>query len=506
MTNTTTPSTGPRSLTDKTARGFVFMFTQTVGLQFVNLAGFVILGWLLIEEDFGLFALTTTIRGVAALIQQVGFRAILIQRQKEFERWGNPAFWMALALGLASSMIMFLGAPLGRLVYDEPRLPGLIMILALAMPFISVSAVAEAKLEAEMRFKLLASIQFIWTAGIMVFTVILAALDFGAYSFVIPIPFMQACRLAAAWWFARPRICFSLQFHEWRYLVGDMAMLTTSNAANFVTSQCDYVILGIFHTDAVVGIYFFGYSISQRAFTVLTNSLQRVLLPALSKLHHDPTRQAAAFYRAAGLLATIGIPICLLQVAMAGPLFDAFLPQRWASAVPVLQILSLGTMFRLVGYPALALINAQNRFPVNAALSLTLSALFITVVWFGAANGSALLVATTVSAFLILSSLVQLHVALRPEGYGLRHLTRLFVVPLSAGIGSVGGSWLLSNAIPANAAQSWLQLICIPLVGVPLYLLSIRRLQPTIWSDLMLRLSNLRSTDRSRIDSESLSQ
>ena len=67
--------------------------------------------------------------------------------------------------------------------------------------------------------------------------------------------------------------------------------------------------------------------------------------------------------------------------------FDVVLPERWRDAVPVLQILALGSIFRLVGMPALALIRAQGRFGVLAVLTVILGVLFLIGVAIGATLG-----------------------------------------------------------------------------------------------------------------------
>ena len=98
--------------------------------------------------------------------------------------------------------------------------------------------------------------------------------------------------------------------------------------------------------------------------------------------------------------------------------FDVVLPERWRDAVPVLQILALGSIFRLVGMPALALIRAQGRFGVLAVLTVILGVLFLIGVAIGATLGGAVSVAIAVSIFMLVSGPVQMFVAVRPGGAG----------------------------------------------------------------------------------------
>ena len=56
--------------------------------------------------------------------------------------------------------------------------------------------------------------------------------------------------------------------------------------------------------------------------------------------------------RSARQLALVGVPLCLMQVAMADPGIRALFAPKWYPAIPVLQILSLGAALRVLGMPA----------------------------------------------------------------------------------------------------------------------------------------------------------
>jgi PST family polysaccharide transporter len=467
------------------------MLAQTLGGQLVNLIGFIVLGWLLFEEDFGLYALTVTIGAAAGLIQRTGLVTILVRRYRKFDRWANAALWMSLVLGLVSAALMVVAAPIGERLYGEEGLAGLILVLALSVPLNAVCAVPEARLQAQLRFRLLATLRFAWLAGTMALTILFALLEFGAYSFVLPRPIMQAGRLAVLWWITRPRIRWSLHLRRWRYMLTDVVMLTTFNVSVFVQNQCDYVLLGLFHTDRIVGVYYFAFGLSQRAVSMLTINLRDVLFPALSSIQDDPARQLAAFLRASRLLALMGAPACLLQAALAEPGISAFLPTRWEGAVPVLQVLSLGAVFRLLGLPAFALIRAQGRFRTLVVLSIAVGVLFIACVTVGAIVGEAKAVAVAVALFMAVTGPVEMYVAILPGGGRWRDVWKVFAAPLALGAAAVGAAWLVGNALPAMPGRDWTLLVLIPLISGALYVPLIRWAAPEDGHDLTERFKDL---------------
>src|SRR5258706_6183968 len=172
-------------------------------------------------------------------------------------------------------------------------------------------------------------------------SIFFAKMGWGAYSFVLPLPLITVMRLAVLWSAARPPIRWHLHFKRWKYLMNDSAMLLGANFFTNLTWQGDYMILGVMHDAKTVGIYFFAYNLATQTMQVFTQNLIGVLFPALSKLQDNIVHQTRAFLRAAELLALIGVPLCLLQAAMAGPAMNLLFNSWWRSAIPVLQLLSI---------------------------------------------------------------------------------------------------------------------------------------------------------------------
>ncbi|MHC4986303.1 MAG: oligosaccharide flippase family protein [Planctomycetota bacterium] len=467
------------------------MLAQACGAALVNLGGFIALGWLLFEKDFGLYALTTTIAMAAALIQRIGIDTILVRRYRKFATWANPALWMSLGIGLTSAALMAAAAPVGERLYGEEGLAGLVLVVATSMPLIAVCAVPEARLQAQLRFRLLAAIRFGLLAGIMLLTIVFALLDFEAYSFVIPRPIMQAVRLVVVWWVAKPPIRWRLQVRRWRYMLTDAAMLAIFNTSNYVTNHCDVMVLGLFHTDKIVGLYYYAIRLSQRAVVMLTLNLRDVLFPALSSIQDDPARQVAGFLRASRLLALVGVPACLGLAALAEPGFHAVLPERWADSIPLLQVLSLGATFRLLGLPAFALIRAQGRFRTLMVVSVATSAVFLATVAVAAMIGESLSVAVGVALFMVVSGPVHMYIAVRSGGGRWRQLWTVFAAPGWIGVTAVGAAWLAGNQLPEMPHRDWALLVLIPLLSAAVYVPLIRWAAPVDFGDLQERLLSL---------------
>ncbi len=479
------------SLSHRTAQGFVWMVLQTGGAQVFSFVAYIALGWLLHEEQFGLYATTAAIGVGAATAHKWGLRQLIVHRNKRFDVWANPAFWFALALGFVSSLIMVAIAPFADWIFGTDGLTGLILVLAITMPFTSISEVPEARIQANMRFRLLALVRFWMVTGTIGLTVLFAWIGWDVYSFVIARVIVAVSRASIVYGVIRPKIRLRPQIRRWRYMISDGARLVVSHVSRYITTQCDYFILGLFHPSETVGVYYYAFGLSQRAFVMLTLNLQDVLFPSLSALRDNPRRQVMAYLRATRLLVVLGMPICLLQIALAQPAFAAVLPPRWAAAAPVLQILSLGTIFRLAGQPAIALIQAQGRYHLLAQASVITSVVFLGAVTTGAIIGGEQAVAAAVAIYMALNGPVMIYIAVRRDGGRWYQVAQIFAVPAVTSVAATGAAWWLARQLPTVINQNWTLLFAIPALTGLFYLPLVRVFQPNEWAELQQRLGGL---------------
>src|ERR1043165_9132580 len=108
--------------------------------------------------------LASTVAVFAALVQQSGLAEILIFRQSRSKRWINPIFWMSLALGLVSGLLMAAAAPLAARIYHSPRVAGLYWNIALAPPISALSIVPMGLMRGRLEFRLFFAIELLSTA------------------------------------------------------------------------------------------------------------------------------------------------------------------------------------------------------------------------------------------------------------------------------------------------------------------------------------------------------
>ena len=491
---TISPETGqpaPASLSHRTAHGLAWMISQSLATKLINMAGQIVIAWYLLREDFGLVSLAYMFSILPALIQQGGIREVLISRHGRFKVWANAAFWLSVTVGLAGAAFMVCIAPVAASLYEEPRLLGLLLIVAVLFPLDSIATVPLAQLQSQMRFRLLASITVGQAAIHTALAIYLAYAGFGPYSLILPRLVVSVVLAVFVWQTTRVPVRARLQTSRWRYLAGDGVLVIFANGFELATVYIGYLVLSVIYDTGVVGLYKFAVDLSTQATALITYQLGSVLFPALTKLQHDVQRQALAFLRAVRMLACFAITGCLLQAAMTDAAVHALFPERWWDAIAPLQILSIGMAMRAAGWPAISLMQAQARFKARLTMvgvSFAVLAIFVVVgAWLDGVRGAAIGTAMQ----MIVTEPVALYVALRPARLGWSMILRTLMPPMALAIACVGPAWLAASMIGAGPGQHWWRMGVMTLISGALFFPLFRLLLPETFFEARERFGAL---------------
>lgn len=479
------------ALGDHAARGVAYAFIQNVLGKAVSFLGQLALARLLAPEHFGLIGLAYTVNSFAWLIQQAGLREVLVQRPGDVRKWLSPAVWMSGAQGLLAAAFIVAAAPIAARVYHSWTVAELLFILALAAPFQSLATACEALLQRRMGFRAWSTVEFFRGAGIMGLSVLFAWLGFGAYSFAIPVPIVAAVRLGVLMGLTRPPIRRRPQLRRWRYLFGTAMYVMGTTALLTLITQGANMVQGVFHDKDTVGLFYFSFILAAQAIMLFSTGSANVLFPVLSSMQDAPERMRNGFLSALRLLLLVGVPVCLLQAACAGPFVRLVLPGKWLAAVPVTAVLSLGMIPNLAFNHSRGMMQAQGRFRFALGVVMCYTVFYLAAITTGALLGGALSVAVAFAIVFTIIGPLDIYLAGRPVGVSRLDVARAYAAPMGCGVAATGLGWGLGELLPVGGWADAGRLVIVGVVGSGLYVALIRLAAPADWGSLISRLRRI---------------
>src|SRR2546426_9109659 len=92
-------------------RGAAALSGASLALRGLNFLGQVVLGAILIDRDFGLFAIANSVAGFILVLRDGGMQTLIVQRgASEYEELEGPAFWLGLVFNSLAGVLLAVAA------------------------------------------------------------------------------------------------------------------------------------------------------------------------------------------------------------------------------------------------------------------------------------------------------------------------------------------------------------------------------------------------------------
>ena len=310
-------------------------------LQLSRMAVALVLARMLAPHDWGLAAMVLVISAFVVVFTDSALISALIQRRELLEEDRSTVFWLSAAIGVTLMVGgLALAGPLAAF-YGEPEVRGLFAALSVGFLVSSLRTTQTALLLRGMEFRKLELRQMIATGIGAVVGIGVAVRGYGAWA-IIAQQLAETTTMTALLWTAtpwRPTRTFSVaSVHRLASFAGN---LFGENLLYQAGRNLSNLLIGKFLGPAPVGAYVLASNVILVPFTRIAGPMQQVFFPAFSQLGDDRERMADIWIRASRLVALVAVP-ALVGLAITAPDFvDVVLGDKWAAAIPVIQILSV---------------------------------------------------------------------------------------------------------------------------------------------------------------------
>jgi teichuronic acid exporter len=325
----------------KTVKGFFWgslesFFSQGLGIFFG-----IFLARILSPGEFGLIGMITVFISIAQVFVDSGLSQSLIRKQICTHEDYSTIFWVNLAIGLASYLIIWFAAPYIAVFYGKPELVLLTRVTSLAIIIGSVTLIQQTKLTKEIDFKTITKSSTIGTIISGVLSLFLAFYGFGVWSLVWRTIVNQFVRSAILWnhnkWM--PQLNFSKTILKEHFSFSSNLLFLSVVAVlykNFYN-----LIIGRNYSEKVLGYYTTADQYSTLPSSTITSITNKVSYPVLSQMQNDDVRLKASIHKLITNVMYISFVIMFGLAAVAKPLFVLVLGEKWLPSVFMFQILCI---------------------------------------------------------------------------------------------------------------------------------------------------------------------
>lgn len=364
-----------------------WIFFEKFGLLLLSLISFYVYAMLMTPEQLGLGILIIAVVEAIALIYTSTVEDPMVRLDRLESEHISTVFWAGLLVSIPTALLL-VG---GTLLYtNDPAVRWMMMLAALNIPMVMASRVYVADLRRKGNFKALASRTLLGKVIGSAAGIGAAMANLGSWATIIQAVTMEGIALLVLMLTERRRIPFLINLSFLRELVWAGAPVALKAMSWGLMERGVNMVLGATAGMAAVGAFNMASRLVNLPRTAIYNGLLSYALPVYSRRKGDPESLRRFFYTSTQLTSLFLVP-CFLGLSVAAEeIILVIFGEKWASAIPVLQLLALATALSstlLYAYSAYMAVS-QTRLTLKA--EMVASALTVILVGVGGAEYGAM--------------------------------------------------------------------------------------------------------------------
>ncbi len=271
--------------------------------------------------------------------------------------------------------------------FHQPQLVAIVRVTAIALLLSPLNSILYSLLSRKLAFQSLAMVDVAAAVGSQGTALILALSGWGVWALVVAQLINPLVRLPLL--LRLNRWLPSRRFDRQRFveLLSFSSHVVGFNFVNYFARNLDKVIIGKLLGSAALGFYDISYQIMLKPLQNISQTISAPLFPALSSIQHDKAQTSEIYRRVVVYIALITFPIMTGIGLTAGDFVPLLLGDKWAPAIPIIQILCLVGAIQSVGSTVGDIYLSQGRSDIMLKWILGATPVIVAAFYLGTAWG-----------------------------------------------------------------------------------------------------------------------
>lgn len=331
-------------LIERVASGVAWSIGEKIGSALLQVVVSIVVANRIMPEHMGIIAVLSVFITLSQMVVDSGFSQTLIRKAAPSQGDYFAVFRFNIISSVALYVLLTALAPYVAHYYDWPLLSTVAPVIFLVLPLNALGVIQNTIMVREFRFAHLSTITFLSTLISGIVAIAMALMGMGIWSLVGQRIGMMAAKAVLLWWHSewRPRRC------ESRGALLSMAPYSLRlMATEIITSlynNISQLFIGKIYSGTELGYFNQAQKLSNMP-TTITQSIQSVTFPALSRIKDDEQKFAESYRCVIMATAMILFPIIAGLIATAKDFYILLLKPDWHPAIPYFRIICVAGFF-----------------------------------------------------------------------------------------------------------------------------------------------------------------
>ncbi len=333
------------NLKSAAAKGLFWSAMDRFGGQGIQFIFGISITRILLPADYGLVGMILIFWAVGQTLVDSGFGSALIWKKNPTPADYSTVFYFNVSISLILYLIFYLIAPLIAGFYDEPKLIGLIRVLCLNFILLSFGLIQQVVLQKKVDFKLMSFVNVASSLVAGIVALYMALKGFGSWAIVVQILAKSFVTSLLLWVFNKWRPIFVFDILSLKELFGYGSKLTAAGLIYTIFQYLYLNIIGKLFPVEALGFYTRASQLQDFPVKTLGSVFNRVAFPVFSAIQDDNERLKNAVRKTLRTMVFFNFPMLFGLVAVADPLIEVVLTEKWLPASEYFKLLCLIGLF-----------------------------------------------------------------------------------------------------------------------------------------------------------------
>jgi O-antigen/teichoic acid export membrane protein len=351
------------SLKNKALRGVKWSTASTIIVTLLQLAQLSVLARLLVSSDFGLMSIVMVVIGFTQAFLDMGISNAIIHKQTITHDQLSTLYWVNVITGGVFFLFIALISPFVASFYQQPELAALVILAGTTLLIQSFGQQYMVLFQKELRFTEIAIISITTKLVSFIVSVWYAYHGHGVYAMVYGAiaAAMTQTALFVAIGLKQHRPAFTFKWHTINEFLSFGYYQMGERSLNYINSQIDTILIGKLLGIETVGVYNVAKQLIMRPAQIINPIITKVSFPLMAKVQNQTGTLRRTYLKTINYLSSVNFPVYAGMIVLAPDIVLLLFGQKWMSAIPIVQILSLYGAVRSTGNPIGSLLLAKGR-------------------------------------------------------------------------------------------------------------------------------------------------
>lgn len=367
--------------TKKAISGFSWLVTLKAITRLATFARIAVIARVLTPSQFGLYGIAALVLTFLEIITETGINIILIQGNKDLNKYLNTAWIVSILRGFLISLLIIITSPIIALFFSQENVIPLLLLISLVPAIKGFVNPSQVKFQKDLRFDrefILRITTFIVESIVTILLILVLKSPFAlVYGLIIGALFETFFTLL----FINPKPQLKAELTIFKEILHKGKWITTHGIFNYFAQEGDDIVVGRIMGADSLGIYQMAYKISILPISEITDVAAKVVLPVYSRIDHNSIRLKRAFLRSTAFIAGTSIFFGSIIFIFSKEIILLVLGTNWVAADGPIKILIIYGVLRAISGSTSTLFLAREKQNYVTIMTLVrLIVLIITVI------------------------------------------------------------------------------------------------------------------------------